>query len=451
MLNNWKHLVKLKRKQFLSNYGFTINKFKNNIWCPPLHINYISNNPNSWFDISEYKSFNANACKFKPIKSKFTQPIKAIQVELLLNIQQKNIINKWFDAYAKMYNETLYFIKKNYFENGKININYKNLRTYHLKNIRNNIVIGSEYNGLKYTRIFVHTIDHAIKLACSNYKSGLINFKNGNIKQFRIRYWRKNRKTKIVDIEKQSISKKGICWKVLGDIKTLYNGKEFDFSTISSECRIQYNSNTNKYILFVPVKLNHIENNNSQNIISIDPGIRVFMTGLSENESIKICTNSTERISKYLKIIDKVKSDNLPNKIIKKYEKRYNNKIINLVNDLHWKTIKYLTFKYKNILIGDLSVKGITNKETSNIQRMTKRIAYRLKFYEFRQRLEYKCNLYKINYKVIDESFTSKVCSLCGTENKKLGSSKIFNCPNCKKLIDRDTNGCRGIFLKQFM
>jgi IS605 OrfB family transposase len=451
MLHNWKHLVKLKRQQTLSNFGNVINKFRNNIWCPSIHINYTSNNPDSWFDISEYKSSHTNVCIFKPIKFKFTQPIKAIQVELLLTSDQKNIINKWFDAYAKMYNETLYFIKKSYFETNKLNINYKNLRTYHLKNIRNNIVNGSEYNGLKYTRIFVHTLDQAIKLACSNYKSGLSNFKNGNIKQFRIRYWRKNRKTKVIDIEKQSISKKGICWKILGDIKTLYNGKEFNFANVSSDCKIQYNSNTNKYILFVPIKLNHIENNKLHDIISLDPGIRVFMTGLSENESIKICTNSSERISKYLKIIDKVKSDNLPKKIIKKYEKRYNNKIKNLVNDLHWKTIRYLTSKYKNILIGDLSVKGITNRETSKITPMIKRIAYRLKFYEFRQRLEYKCNLYKINYKVVDEVFTSKVCSLCGIENKRLGSSKIFNCSNCRNIIDRDTNGCRGIFLKQYM
>lgn len=451
MLNNWKHLFKLKRQKILLDYKNIINKYKNNIWCPSIHIIHNPNNPDSWFDISEYKSYNTNTCKFNPIKFTYTQPIKALQVELILTTEQKNIIDKWFDAYAKMYNETLYFIKKKYYDTKTLNINFKNLRTYQLKDIRNKIANGSVYNNLLYTKILVHTLDKAIKLACDNYKSAISNFKNGNIKCFRIRYWRKNRKNKIIDIEQASINKKGICWKALGDIKYLYNGKPYNFASISSDCKIQYNSYTNKYILFVPVKTDHIDNIKSNNIISLDPGIRVFMTGLSENESVKICTNSTERISKYLQKIDKAKSDKLPKKIIKKYEKRYNNKITYLVNDLHWKTIKYLTNKYKNILIGDLSVKGITNKETSNIQKMTKRIAYRLKFYEFRQRLAYKCNLHKINLKVIDEAFTSKVCSICGEENKQLGSSKIFKCPNCKKILDRDTNGCRGIFLKHYM
>lgn len=451
MLNNWKHLFKLKRQQFLFDYKTIINKHKNNIWCPSINIIHHPINPNSWFDIYNYETNVKNICDFKPIKSTFNSPIKVIQVELLLTIEQENIMNIWFDAFAKMYNETIYYIKKNYYETSKLNLNDINLRTYHLKNIRDNISKNSLYNNLKSTKIKTHILDQAIKLACSNYKSAVSNFKNGNIKSFRIRYWRKNRKNKILAFDKQCINKKGICYKAFGKIQYMYEGKVYNYNDIQKDFKIQYNSYNNKYILHVPIGINHIDNIKSHDIISLDPGIRVFMTGLSENESLKICTNSTERISKYLLKIDKAKLDNLPKKIIRKYEKRYNNKIKFLVNELHWKTIKYLTNKYKNILIGDLSVKGITNKERSNIQKITKRVAYRLKFYEFRQRLAYKCNIHKINLKVIDESFTSKICSLCGEENKHLGSSKIFKCPNCNKILDRDTNGCRGIFLKQYM
>ena len=44
---------------------------------------------------------------------------------------------------------------------------------------------------------------------------------------------------------------------------------------------------------------------------------------------------------------------------------------------------------------------------------LTKRIALKLRFYEYRQRLEYKCKLNKTGLKVIDERYTSKICSKC--------------------------------------
>ena len=52
---------------------------------------------------------------------------------------------------------------------------------------------------------------------------------------------------------------------------------------------------------------------------------------------------------------------------------------------------------------------------------------------------------------MIDERYTSKMCSLCGWINNKLGSDKIYNCKECKLMLDRDVNGARNIFLKQYM
>ena len=68
-----------------------------------------------------------------------------------------------------------------------------------------------------------------------------------------------------------------------------------------------------------------------------------------------------------------------------------------------------------------MSVQGITCKSTSKLTAMTKRIGYRLKFYQFRQKLEHKCKINRIEYKVVDEKYTSKVCSFCGDYNDKLG------------------------------
>ena len=130
-------------------------------------------------------------------------------------------------------------------------------------------------------------------------------------------------------------------------------------------------------------------------------------------------------------------------------EKKYNLKMSNLVDEMHWKTINYLTIDYKTILIGDMSTKEIvSNNKKKSITDMTKRVGLKLKFYQFYKRLKYKCGTRNRNYKQVNESYTSKICSKCGNEKQDLGSNKLYDCTYCKRKIDRDVNGARGIFIK---
>ena len=50
------------------------------------------------------------------------------------------------------------------------------------------------------------------------------------------------------------------------------------------------------------------------------------------------------------------------------------------------------------------------------------------------------CHRYNTTLFLIDEPFTSKLCSHCGFVNYQLGSSSIFVCPNpfCQRVFDRD-------------
>ena len=71
-----------------------------------------------------------------------------------------------------------------------------------------------------------------------------------------------------------------------------------------------------------------------------------------------------------------------------------------------------------------------------------------LSYYKFLQKLDYKCKQQNINLKIVDESYTSILCSKCGKENKELGSSKKFDCKKCNFKHDRDMNACRNILIK---
>ncbi|CAM9241963.1 unnamed protein product, partial [Ectocarpus sp. 4 AP-2014] len=49
---------------------------------------------------------------------------------------------------------------------------------------------------------------------------------------------------------------------------------------------------------------------------------------------------------------------------------------------------------------------------------------------------------------IVTEEYTSETCSCCGTLHRTLGRSKIFRCPSCRRVMDRDENGARNILLK---
>ncbi|MGO5067243.1 MULTISPECIES: transposase, partial [unclassified Clostridium] len=64
-----------------------------------------------------------------------------------------------------------------------------------------------------------------------------------------------------------------------------------------------------------------------------------------------------------------------------------------------------------------------------------------------RERLEYKCDFYSIKYTYINPSYTSKVCSLCGSFGKRDGD--IFACPKCNK-FHADINASKNILNRKY-
>jgi len=338
----------------------------------------------------------------------------------------------------------------------KFKLNFQNIRTYFLKNIRDNIIKNCNspiYNS--DIKIKTHILDSTIKLACSNYQSAISNFENGNIKHFRLRYWKNKRDKRVLEIEKCYFTKESLCPKIFGNIEGYIKirGKieEYDFKNINSTVKLHFNKKINEYSIFLSKKKECIENdNNKRNLISIDLGLRTFATCLSENQVIDICKTNDTKIKKLInKRLDckKILKKNNTKKNIKKL-KMINKRIKGHIDEVHWKTINFLTSNYKNILIGDLSTKGIIYNKTSLLKTLNKEIATSYSFYTFRQRLQYKCIIKKCNYKEVKEYYTSKTCSFCSEYNEKLGSNKIFNCSSCNSIFDRDINACRNIILK---
>ena len=411
---------------------------RNFIWFPKYNIQTSNVLENTWFTIKESKKQKIKFDKQDYITDELNDiKYKSKQILLKLTNKQKDKINKWLNAYLDMYNIALKYVKDN-IQTDKNVLKYINLRA-NLKNEKEKLV--------KKSKIKVHDIDYAINLVCKNYKSALTNYKNGNIKTFRIRYWRKNKNNKIMDMEKNNFTKNSIRSKELGRVCGYYNGKEFNFNTIDCDCKLQ--KKDEKYYLYVPeLIVKKKENNKKNKQITIDPGIRKFGTGISENKIVKIGEESGKKIGEYLQRKDKIlNNEKISKEIKKKNEKMINKKIENLVKELHWKSINYLTKNYETILIGDMSTKSITSKN-GKLNKLTKRIGLSLNFYKYHERLKYKCEVKGVKYGKIKEWMTSKMCSNCGEIDEKLGSKEIYECKKCKIKLDRDINGARNIHIK---
>jgi len=424
-----------------------ILRYSKNLYLPPNNGKKINLQTNSWFNMNQ--TIYKNVPKYDTSMKKPSDDIiiKCEKIKIYPTIKQKDILISWMNCYIKMYNETISIFKRYRMRKKNLTRNCKKIRTYHMKYKKEKIIKNSQL--LKYnssTKVNSHVLDYAIKQACSNYKSCLTNLRRNNIKHFRLRYLKQTKRNKIIIIEKAFVAKNinTFCSKIFTENFKWDN--DFKLKNIKKDFIIHYDNLTGEFYLLNPVEDKTYKSNNKKNTISLDPGIRKFMVGFTNNKTVEICTNLKKRINKLFKKIDNVKNEN--KSIKRKVEQHYYKKIKNTIYDMHWKVIKYLTDNYENILIGNLSTKSIIRNRPGNyLNKNTKRIASFMRLYVFKQRLQFKCLERKIGFKEIDEAYTSKTCSKCGYLNYNLGGNEIFKCKNCKYKIDRDINGARNILI----
>lgn len=111
-------------------------------------------------------------------------------------------------------------------------------------------------------------------------------------------------------------------------------------------------------------------------------------------------------------------------------------RIANIRKDTLHKLTTYLAKNHGAVVIEDLNVSGMMAN-----RKLSKAIAD-MGFYEFKRQLEYKCQLYGSQLKIVDRWFpSSKTCSNCGYKKESLQlSERTFNCENCGFECDRDLN-----------
>lgn len=416
-------------------YKFETKKINSNSWFQIYQNDFLNINNN---DLISNLIFNAkNKIHIDNPDNNEQIKYKSNSIQIYPNDKQKEMLDKWIEIYRLMMNKTIKYYKTELFNKNKLNTNFRDIRTNILYDYKQKLIKQSEVND---NTIYSHTLDYAIKDITTNIKSALTNLRKHNIDKFRIRYIKKNKPIQIIKFESSSIkfNNNKLIFKSLGEMKC----EQINFNI---DCDFIIMKKYNRYYLQVPIETK-VSNKETNKIIGLDSGVRTFLTGYNQESTVDICTNFKETIIVYLKKIDKIKSE-IPNNNRNKREaigKRHF-KIKNIVKELHWKTINYLTNNYDEIIMGNISTKSIlANKKTD---KMTKRCISSLNFYKFKDKLKYKCSIKNKTIKIVDESFTSKMCSDCGNLNQRENKTKTFKCQNCNLTIDRDYNGAKNIFI----
>ena len=124
-------------------------------------------------------------------------------------------------------------------------------------------------------------------------------------------------------------------------------------------------------------------------------------------------------------------------------------KIGNKVDDLHWKTCRFLCLAFQKIFIPKFGVKDMVKHDEGRrvIGNKTVRRMLELSHGRFLERLKYCAMTKHREVFVVPESYTTKTCGKCGMQNDEVGGSKVFRCadPECDYSLDRDLHGARNI------
>jgi putative transposase len=243
-----------------------------------------------------------------------------------------------------------------------------------------------------------------------------------------------------------AITEKGIYSRLLGEMKSYEK-----IPDKPSDSRILYINR--KWYLRIPVKKTCTISESQGRVVSIDPGVRTFLTCFSDKSITKIGEGQFQRIFKLLLSADKLKSKISGLKGKQKYRTKLAfskmlRRIQTLVDDMHYQSISWLTNNFDVIIFPEGDFTGAIEKGKRKIRSKTVRSLMTWAMARFRDRLRDKCELMGKHFIIQEESYTSKTANWTG-EIKNIGGAKIIKSGGMS--VDRDINGALGITLKALL
>jgi len=294
-----------------------------------------------------------------------------------------------------------------------------------------------------------HIKKNAVKDAYTSWKTNCKKAKKSGT-PFSLRF--KSRKDKVQScyIPKTAVSTLGIYHTKSGVLK--FSETDWFANSEISDCRLICDHG--RWFLSIPKKITtQLPSETQGGAVAVDPGIRNFGTYFSTDGRFGwVGQRAFGRILKLNLRIDKIKSiiakteDKLYKFRLKRVLDRLYHKIQDLVDELHWKFINFLTKEFSVVIFPPFNVSDMVKKSGRKIRKVVVRSMMALRFYEFKERLKSKCKERHVLFIEQNEAWTSKTNSFNGEVMASLGGREFFKYQGMK--VNRDVNGSRNILLR---
>ena len=412
-------------------------------------------------DAKKCKKMTQNQKMKKNQKKKSKDPVtRTLKIRLYPNNEQKQKLRQWHGASRWIYNECLMQCKED-----SRNRNIETLR----QKVTNKSAIKDENKWL-------HNVPAAVRegAAFDYLKAVDSNLAKSNQHKFEIRLRSKKKgKQESFVLNRQNWSYKSGKYHFLHEIHT--TEPKPGYEDIKYDCRVVHVKALDEYYLTIPMSEHDWEqwkrpkSSNStiesqdvrmerprRKVVSLDPGVRTFMTGYDaeEGQFIKLGTGDIAQVQYLCWRMDKLQSKldtEKPNARRRRRMKlalaRMRKRISNTVDNIHYHFVKFLCSNYEEILLPVFKTQKMCKKERRKLNSKTARNMLTWKHYRFQQRLLAKGKSTNTKVRIVTEEFTTQTCGQCGKLSGNLKGAKMYKCKKCNFVMDRDANGARNIFL----
>ena len=398
----------------------------------------------SWFATSQRKATSNNSRKicsqyFKPSRAEYTDlistQVKTRRIRIYPTKEQRTILRRWFGVQRLVYNQA---------------IQHYNDKEFDVRNwMKLYDFVAAELN-MDYVKEVPHQIKKiAVKDAYTAWSVNRRQAKKSGT-PFSLKF--KSRKDKVQScyIPKTAISILGIYHTKSGRMKF----SETDWFANSEICASRLICDHGRWFISIPKKITTQQTPETQGgAVAVDPGIRNFGTYFSTDGRFGwVGQRAFERILKLNIRIDKMRSiiatteDKLYKFRLRRAIDRLYHKIRDLVDELHWKFMNFLTKEFSVVVFPPFNVSEMNKVSNRKIRKVVVRSMMALRFYEFKERLRNKCKERHVLFIEQNEAWTSKTNSFNGEVMLNLGGREFFNYQGMK--INRDVNGSRNILLR---
>lgn len=390
---------------------------------------------NTWFDTSMSKH-DADGIfpsfEFSIATQQLDTPLKTRKIRIYPTAEQRAVLRRMIGTARYSYNQTVEYLKQK-----DTTANWLSVRPIIFKELP------------EWAKDIPYQVKgHAVKEACDAVKNAKKKFKQTGIFN-EVSFRSRKAPRQSLFIRRESINDHSIFLKLLGDMKfTEQVPKE-----IRHDCRLILEDNYRWYVV-IPVECDEIEPTRTKDgSISIDPGVRTFLTGYCEKGILEIGKGVQTRIialcfqlDRMQRKMTKVKAKRRQN--IRRAWRRLKFRLECLKSELLWKSATFLAKSFDTIVIPPFCATDMAKKARRKIASKTVRAMMGLAHSRFREILQWQCRKYGSHVLLVSEEYTSKTCPSCGTIHDKLGGSKVFRCQHCGYRAPRDANGAFNIMLK---